>query len=313
MGGQTSKPKVRYCTTNWRDYDRSLIARGDVTVWIDKDIRWLEEPTGQRGRPKYYSDAALQCMLTLKALYRLPLRAAQGMTRSLLHLLGLTWPTPHYSTVSKRQADLTVNIGHRQRNEPLHLLIDSTGLKVMGEGEWKVKKHGPEYRRVWRKLHLAIDAETHEIRAVEMTDHRHGDAEVVSELLSQLPPTAKLAALYGDGAYDTKDCYKVAHACGAALIVPPRRNGRPWQERTTWAEARNEALRAIDRFGRRLWKRWSGYHRRSLVETSMHRYKLLGERLSARKPERQVAEVHVRCTILNTFCWLGMPETVALA
>ncbi len=138
-------------------------------------------------------------MLTLKVLYRLPLRAAQGMTRSLLQLPGLPWPTPRYSTVSKRQAGLTVSIGHRRRDEPLHLLIDSTGLKVMGEGEWKVRKHGPEYRRVWRKLHLVIDVDTHEIRAVEMTDHRHGDAGMVGELLSQLPPTAKLAALYGEG------------------------------------------------------------------------------------------------------------------
>lgn len=212
------------------------------------------------------------------------------MTRSLLHMLGLPWPTPHYSTVSKRQAGLTVNIGHQPRNEPLHLLIDSTGLKVMGEGEWKVKKHGPAYRRVCRKLHLAIDADTHEIRAVEMTDHRHGD-----------------------GAYDTRDCYRAAHERGAELIVPPRRNGKPWKDKVAWAAARNETLSAIGRFGRKLWKRWSSYHRRSRVETGMHRYILLGERLSARRPERQVAEVYVRCAILNMFCRLGMPVTVALA
>lgn len=169
MSEPSSKPsKPRYRTTNWRDYDRALIARGELTVWLDQSVSRTEAPAGRRGRPKLYSDAAMQCVLTHKALCRLPLRAAQGMMRSLLRLLGLPWPTPHYSTVSKRQAGLTVNIGHQQRGQPLHLLIDSTGLKVMGEGEWKVKKHGPAYRRVWRKLHLAIDADTHEIRAVEM-------------------------------------------------------------------------------------------------------------------------------------------------
>lgn len=227
----------------------------------------------------------------------------------MLRLLGLDWPVPCFSTVSRRQATLTVNIPVRRRAEPLHLLVDSTGLKICGEGEWKVKKHGPEYRRAWRKVHLAIDATTLDVRAMEMTDHRQGDAAQAEELLSQLDPTEPLASISGDGAYDTRGFYRAAHARGAEVIVPPRRNGKPWKDCADFAQARNATLAATRHLGWRLWKN----HRRSLVETTMGRLKLLGERLAAHRPERQVAEVHVRCAILNTFNRLGMPVTVAHA
>ena len=218
---------------------------------------------------------------------------------------------PHYSTLSRRQKDLTVEIPYRPRSGPLHLVIDSTGLKVLGEGEWKVRKHGADKRRVWRKVHLVIDADSQEIRAVEMTDHRHGDGEIVPGLLAQLPDDEPIGVISGDGAYDTRGVYEASVSRQADLVVPPRRNGKPWKVRTTGATARNETLRAIRHLGRQLWKRWSGYHRRSLAETAMSRLKRLGERLAARDPARQVAEVQIRCAILNTFNALGMPETVA--
>ena len=184
-------------------------------------------------------------------------------------------------------------------------------LKVLGEGEWKVRKHGADKRRVWCKVHLVIDADSHEVRAVEMTDNRHGDGEIVPGLLTQLPKAERIGVISGDGAYDTRGVYEASASREATLVVPPRRNGKPWKVRTTGAAERNESLRAIKRLGRRLWKRWSGYHRRSLAETAMSRLKRLGERLAARDPARQVAEVQIRCAILNTFNALGMPDTVA--
>jgi hypothetical protein len=174
-------------------------------------------------------------------------------------------------------------------------------LKVLGEGEWKVRKHGADKRRVWRKVHVIIDAESHEVRAAEMTDHRHGDGEIVPVLLAQLPEGERIGVISGDGAYDTRGVYEASASRDAALVVPPRRNGRPWKARTTGAAERNESLRAIKRLGRRLWKRWGGYHRRSLAETAMSRLKRLGERLASRDPARQTAEVQIRCAILNTF------------
>jgi hypothetical protein len=233
------------------------------------------------------------------------------MTGSLIRLTGLNWRVPHLSTLSRRQKDLAVAIPCRPRGGPLHLVVDSTGLKVLGEGEWKVRKHGTDNRRVWRKVHLAIDENSHEVRAVEMTDHRHGDGEILPGLLAQLPEDEQIAVIGGDGAY-TRAVYAASASRHAALLVPPRRNGKPWKTRTAGADERNETLRAIRHLGRRLWKRWSGYHRRSLAETAMSRLKRLGERLLARDPARQVAEVQVRCAILNTFSRLGMPDTVAL-
>lgn len=155
------RPRKRYRTRNWREYDRGLIARGDLTVWLSPDLAWhAPEGTGKRGRPRIFSDTAIQCVLTLKVLFHLPLRAAQGLVGSLLRLARLDWPVPHYSTLSRRQRDLTVVIPCRPRGEPLHLVVDSTGVKVLGEGEWKVRRHGADRRRVWRKVHLAIDAES---------------------------------------------------------------------------------------------------------------------------------------------------------
>jgi hypothetical protein len=162
-------------------------------------------------------------------------------------------------------------------------------------------------------VHLAIDADSHEVRAVEMTDHRHGDGEIVPDLLAQLPKAERIGVISGDGTYDTRGVCEASAAREAALVVPPRRNGKPWKARTTGAAERNESLRSIKRLGRRLWKCWSGYHRRSLAETAMSRLKRLGERLSARDPARQVAEVQIRCAILNTFNALGMPDTLARA
>jgi hypothetical protein len=193
-------------------------------------------------------------------------------------------------------------------------LVDSTGLKMMGEGEWKRKKHGAEYRRQWRKLHIGIDAQTMEIRALEVTPNSAGDAPVLPSLLGQIDPNEALLSVSGDGAYDTKACHEAIALRQAQAIIPVRKNARkPWKENRPGARARNEILRATQRLGRDIWKRWSGYHRRSLVETKMRCVKLMGERVMARDFDRQVAELQVRAAILNRFTQLGTPETVRVA
>jgi len=282
-----------------------------LSVWFDQTMQWRPDPCGQRGHQAEYSDAAIQW--TIKCLLNLPLRQTTGMVESLLQLANLDWPVPDYSTLSRRQKDLTVLIPARKSQAGLQLLVDSTGIKILGEGEWKTKKHGADYRRQWRKVHLGIDAETLEIRAIEVTSNAVGDAQVLPDLIAQIPPDEVLLSVHGDGAYDTKACYAAIAERNAAAIIPVRKNGQPWQENTAGARMRNETLRATNYLGRALWKKWSGYHRRSLVETKMRCFKLLGERVMARDFDRQVAELQVRVAILNRFTQLGTPQTVRIA
>jgi len=220
---------------------------------------------------------------------------------------------PNFSTLSRRQQMLTVQIPARRSTAGLHLLIDSTGIQFLGEGEWKRKKYGAEYRRQWRKVHLGIDAETLEIRAIEVTGNGIGDAPVLPDLLGQIPAEEGIVSVCTEGAYDTKECHRAIAERGAEVIIPVRKNGRPWKVNQAGAAVRNEALRAMRRLGPAIWKRWSGYHRRSLVEAKMRCFKLLGERVKARTFERQVAELQIRAALLNRFTQLGTPQTVRVA
>ena len=332
-----SKPYTpTYKTLNWPAYNKALKRRGSLTIWFDPDMTWDAAPSGKRGRQQTYSDASIQTCLTMKVLFGMvdivaPLvratmstRQTTGFVESLLGLIGLNWTVPDFSTLSRRQKTLAVNIPHRGSKEPLHLLIDSTGIKGEGEGEWNARKHGGAERRVWRKVHLAIDEETLEVRAVEVTSSDVGDAPMLPELLSQIPPDQEIASVTADGAYDTRKCHDAIHfpatVClqtvrgaerGAAAVIPPRKNAKPWKAVTAGAVARNEALRASKYLGRALWRRWSGYHRRSRAETKMHCVKLLGQRLMARDFDRQVTEFQVRVAVLNGFTALGIPVTQA--
>lgn len=276
-------------------------------------MAWFAGKSGKRGRSDTFSDAAIQFCLMVKGLFGLPLRQTTGMVASLLKLAKLDWPVPDFSTLSRRQKDLKVMIPYRPCTQGLHLLVDSTGVKMLGEGEWKTKKHGADYRRQWRKVHLGIDAETLEIRTIEVTSNSVGDAPMLSSLLQQIPPTEAIASVTTDGAYDTKLSHAVIAERGAIAIIPPRKNARPWKENRPGADVRNDILRAVRRFGRTLWKKWSGYHRRSLVETKMRCFKLLGERVMARDFDRQVAELQIRAALLNRFTHLGTPLTVRAA
>lgn len=304
----------RYRTTNWSADNAALKQRGSLDIWFDPDMQWLSAPSGRPGRPARFSDSAIELCLTLKALFNLPLRQATGLVASLLKLADLDWPVPDYTTLCRRQKTLPVALGGRPSSGGLRLLVDSTGIKMMGEGEWKTRKHGPSYRRQWRKVHIGIDAETLDIRAIEVTTNGQGDAPVLPNLLAQILADEKISSVGGDGAYDTKKCHAAIAERDAHAIIPVRRNGRPWKEEDSpGAAARNETLRAIKRLGRAIWKKWSGYHRRSLVETKMHCFKLLGQRVMARTFDRQITELKVRAAILNRFSQIGTPNTVRVA
>ena len=203
---QPSKP--RYRTTNWKQYNASLKARGSLTVWLDKRVCWFAAASGKRGRSPKFSDAAIQFCLTLKNLFGLALRQTTGLVQSVLQLSGLAWPVPDFSTLCRRQLALNVQVPYTRSQGGLHLLVDSTGIKFLGEGEWKCKKHGPERRRQWRKLHIGIDAQTLQIRAICVTSNNVSDAAVLPDLLQQLPDNEALEGLTGDGAYDTQPAHE---------------------------------------------------------------------------------------------------------
>ena len=305
-----SKPApTRYRTLNWSASNAALRERGSLTVWFDPSTSWHAAPSGRRGGQPVYSDAAIQACLTVKVLFGLPLRQTTGFVASLPKLAGLDWPVPDYSTLCRRQKTLAVQLPYRGSGSPLHLLVDSTGIKVRGEGEWHARKHGGAKRRVWRKVHLAVDEATLEVRAVEVTGGGVGDAPMLPGLLSPIPADQPTASITADGAYDGRACRDAIVSRGADAIIPPRRNAKPWKKDSPGAAGRNEALRAIKRLGRTIWRRWSGDHRRSRVETKMNCMKLLGQRLAARDFDRQTAELQVRIAILNRFTALGIPVT----
>ncbi|MCE0507282.1 IS5 family transposase [Roseivivax sp. GX 12232] len=301
-----------YKTKNWPAYNDALKQRGSLTICFDPGMAWKPPPTGKRGRQPCYSDAAIQTCLTMKVLFDLPLRQTTGFVGSLLRLMELDWEVPDYSTLCRRQKSLAVDIPYRGSHGPLHLLIDSTGIKAEGEGEWHARKHGGPKRRLWRKIHLGIDEQTLEVRAVEITGSHIGDAPMLPELVTNIPADEEIGSVAADGAYDTRKCQDVIAKRGAHAVIPPRGNAKPWKPSSAGAVTRNEALRASKYLGRALWRCWSGYHRRSFVETKMHCVKLLGQGLMARDFDRQVAELHVRIAVLNGFTALGILITEAV-
>lgn len=300
----------KYQTKNWREYNQALKARGSLTVWFEPDMQWQPPTSGKRGRSQSYSDAAIQCCLTLKVLFNLALRQTVGLVQSLIKLSGLSWKAPDFSTVCRRQKDLDVQVPYTPCKEGLHLLVDSSGMKFLGEGEWKTKKHGAERRRQWRKVHIGIDESNLQIRAIVVTTNEVGDSPVVPELLAQIPKDEAIESLTGDGAYDTETVYRACHDRQIMPVVPPRKRAR-LRKGAVFAR-RNEAIKACRQLGRSVWKDWSGYHRRSLVEAKMNCIKKLGERLKAKTFERQVVEINGRASILNRFTELGCPVTVAV-
>lgn len=271
---------------------------------------WTPPPTGKRGRQQQFSDAAIQTCLTLKVLFGMPLRQTTGFVESLLRLVRLNWAVPDFSTLCRRQKTLNVSLPFRGGTGPLNLLIDSTGIKSEGEGEWNARKHGGSKRRIWRKIHIGIDEETLEVRAVEITTSNVGDAPMLPELLEQIPPDQAIGSVTADGAYDTRKCHDAIATRNAHAVIPPRKNAKPWKPTSAGAVARNEAVNASRYLGRAIWRKWSGYHRRSRVESKMNCIKLLGQSLMSRDFDRRDAEIQIRVAVLNRYTALGIPVTV---
>jgi len=216
--------------------------------------------------------------LTVKVLFNLPLRQAEGMTQRLIKQAGLDWEVPDFSTASRRRKILSVTIGAQPTTTGLHLPVDSTGVKMQGKGEWKNKRHGAGYRRQWRKVHPGIDVTTLGIRAIEVTDNATGDAPTLPCLclLDQIVDVEAIVSVSGDGACDTKACHDAIARRGAQAIIPTRKNAKPWKSQRAGAKGRNAILNATRRLGQTIWKKWTGYHRRSPVEIKMRCFKLLG-------------------------------------
>src|SRR3712207_6780796 len=305
-------PKQRHRVTNWAAYDAGLRARGSLTVWFSPEAvaAWEAEPrTGRGGQPSH-SAVAIATALTLRAVFRLALRQAEGLIGSVLHLLGLDLPVPDHSTLSRRAETLEV-ARPKAGSAPVHLLVDSTGLKLCGPGEWLTEKHGTKRRRAWRVLHLATDAGTGRIVASALTDRYADDGSQVAPLLDRID--GAVASFTGDGAYDRDDVYAevAARHPEAAVVVPPRANAVPSGATGTAPTQRDRHLRCIAERGRMGWQRASGYGSRALVESDISRWKrVVGDGLRFRTDGRQATEVAIAADVLNRMLDLGRPEYV---
>src|SRR3954454_4634305 len=308
-------PRQRHRVTNWAAYDAALRQRGSLTVWFTDEAvaAWHAEPRTTRGGQPWYSALAILTALTLRAVFRLGLRQTKGLIGSILRLLGLELAVPDNTTLSRRAGTLEVP-RPRPGTGPLHLLVDSTGLKLGGPGEWPVEKHGTRTRRAWRKLHLGVDARTGRIGAVELTTSEADDASRVGPLLDQVD--GPIASLTGDGAYDRGDVYGAVadRHPEAAVIVPPRRDAVPSAAAAIAPTQRDRHLRLIAERGRLGWQKASGYDRRALVEAAMSRYKrVIGDALRSRTDRRQATEAAIGVHVLNRMLELGRPASVRIA
>jgi hypothetical protein len=309
---------------NWREYNQSLVQRGSLHIWVDEQsLRLWQHTDGQprrRGAQRVYSDLAITMMATLQAVYRLPLRATQGLLGSIFTLMKLSLRLPHYSTLARRRQTLVIRLPRLAASEPIHLLVDSTGIKVYGNGEWMRLKHHnakPAKHRRWRRLHIAVDAETLAIVAAEVTDNDVSDGQVLPELLEQTDRMGlKVHRASGDAGYDTKRCYRALAARGIGAVIRPRSNAKIWKHGNCKGPRldRDENLRMIRKRGLKQWKRLSGYSRRALVETTMSRVKMIfGDRVASRRFDAQRIEILLRCVALQRMSQLGLPPAKARA
>ncbi len=307
-----AKAQASYKITNWRKYNESLVQRGSITFWFsDEAIEEWEHPNDEPkvGHPFVYSNTAIESLLMLRELFRLPYRQTEGLGRSLVELMQVDVAIPDYTSLAKRAAKLDVALAVVGRRGSIDIVVDSTGLKVFGEGEWKTRTHGKSKRRTWRKLHLSVNPATHEIVAEVLTENSSHDADPVPEMLEQIEQP--IDKFYGDGGYDKWKVYGALAEAGITPIIPPQHNAKIKQHGNCNDDPlpRDEAIRAIRGVGRKRWKEESGYHRRSLAETAMYRLKCcLGGVLRNRLLNNQRTEARLRCKILNRFTHLGLPQ-----
>jgi hypothetical protein len=309
-------PKQRYRVTNWAKYDAALRQRGSLTVWFTEEAiaAWNAEPRTTRGGQSRYSVLAIKTALTLQAVFRLALRQTEGLIGSILRLLGIDLAIPDHSTLSRRAETLKVPIPCRSSRGPVHLLVDSTGLRHYGPGEWLIEKHGTKRRRSWRKLHIGIDAETGQILASELTTSDVDDGSQVEPLLDQI--AGPLASFTGDGAYDQAGVYGTVgkHHPDAEVIVPPRSTAVLSEDGETAPTQRDRHLHSIAEHGHIGWQKRSGYTRRALVESAIGRLKrVIGDALRSRTDRRRTTEVAIAVQALNRMLELGRPKSVRIA
>lgn len=311
MVASKAKQTKSYQVHNWRDYNRSLVNRGNITFWFNEEVidSWEHDNTQKKnGRPFTYSNTAIETLLTLRELFRLPYRQTEGLAIAIAHLMHLKLRIPSYTNLQKRAAKMKIDSKIASLKGPITIVVDSTGLKVYGEGEWKTRQHGIDKRRTWRKLHLAVDPDSQAIVAQLLTGNDTHDGDAVEPLVNQIQPVVE--GFYGDGAYDQQKVYQTLSEQEIWTIIPPRKNAKIQQHRNSNSDPldRDECLRQIRREGKSAWKESIGYHRRSLAETAMSRLKnSFGDRLKNRKLVNQVTEVAVRCKLLNWFVTLGLP------
>jgi hypothetical protein len=310
--------KMKFKVTNWREYEAGLRRRGSLTLWMTPEALsfWQAPKRTTRGGQPRYSDLAIETALTLMLVFGLPLRQTEGLVTSVLNLMGLALAVPDHTTLSRRAFKRrSPNMRHddggcASEKGPVHVLIDSTGLQLYGAGQWLEEKHGVKSRRGWRKLHLALDADSGDIIAHIMTDQDAGDASQVEPLLDQIDmPIGQFTA---DGAYDGNPTYDAVttHSADAAVVIPPRANAveRPDNDPL---HQRDRHIAAINAGGRVMWQAATGYGKRSLVETAIGRYKsIIGRRLRARSFPAQHTEVALGCAVLNRMLACARPKSV---
>ena len=301
----------KYHVRNWAEYNEGLRRRGDLTVWFDEEAiaNWKADKTGKPGGQRVYSDMAIETGLVVRMVYKLAYRQTEGFLHSIASLLGLGIEIPDYSTLCRRSRLLRkkLRIPKAASTQPIHLMIDSTGLRIHVGNARK-----PPKQRAWRKLHIAVDRETGNIVASELMASRARDATRVPALLTQIQ--APLVSVAADSAYDKEAVYEAieAHSPGrrTRVVIPPQRNATLSQNSNTAMQERDRHIRAIERHGRREWYKLSGYTKRSMVENAVYRYKaIIGPEMRARTLARQRVEHRIGCEILNKMAALGMPDT----
>jgi hypothetical protein len=259
------KYKTKYRVSNWAEYDRALVQRGDITLWISPDAAdsWTPGPSGKRGGQRKFSDQAIETALVLRLVFKLPLRQAEGFLRSVLSLMALDLEAPDHTTISRRSQQVDIGLRPAATRGRLHLIVDSTGLSITGEGEWAAVKHGGRGKRAWKKLHLGVDR-SGVIIAEILTEGTADDARTALGLIDEMDGVASLTA---DTAYDIIAIYDAATARGAKVVVPPRISAT----RSTRSGARDRTVRRVRKVGRRRWKKESGYHQQARVENTFFR------------------------------------------
>jgi hypothetical protein len=304
---------VTYKLRNWRTYNKALVNRGDISLWFEEQelLSWYSTAEADgRGRKHTYSDSCIELILTLKAVFRLTYCAVQGFVRGLLKRNGFELSIPDFSTLSRRAGSLKVAL----KNAPqkvTDIVVDSTGLKIYGEGEWKMRTHGKGKRRTWRKLHIAVCPDTHMVIAHQLTLATVHDDSMMSELLKEIPEAKRV---YADGAYVGKKCFDAIAKCRAKAVIPIRSGTSKVQtDPSPGQQERNQLVDEIAKAGGRVqWKKTSTYHKRSLVETVMFRIKtIFGGKLANRTLKNQTTEAAIRLNALNTMTAFGMPDSYA--